>query len=70
MPHACSPADQGNTTYDNLSTTNNSTKADCGSSLPEQPDTLGPIGTSAGTRKEFLKSESDFLGFGAQFDGE
>ncbi|KAI0106362.1 hypothetical protein F4776DRAFT_668465 [Hypoxylon sp. NC0597] len=49
---------------------NDSTKTDRGSPVPQPPDVSNPSGGSAKTHVDDYNPDQDLLGFGSQFDGK
>ncbi|KAI0121968.1 hypothetical protein F4814DRAFT_445920 [Daldinia grandis] len=68
MSYTSSSGSQETTSYDESGTTNDSTRTNRGSPVPDLPDVSEPNDAPTDTQNDHTNMDQDLLGFGAQFD--
>ncbi|KAI1659366.1 hypothetical protein F4813DRAFT_387478 [Daldinia decipiens] len=68
MSHPSSSGSQETTSYDEPAMTNDSTRTDRGSPVPDLPDVSESNDSPSDTQSDSTNLDQDLLGFGAQFD--
>ncbi|KAI0848812.1 hypothetical protein F5Y00DRAFT_262283 [Daldinia vernicosa] len=68
MSHTSSSGGEETTPYDESGMTNDSTKTNRDSPVPDLPDTSEPNDAPADTQNDHTNIDQDLLGVGAQFD--
>ncbi|KAI1646936.1 hypothetical protein F4815DRAFT_447836 [Daldinia loculata] len=68
MSHTSSSGGQETTSHDESGMTNDSTRTNRGSPVPDLPDPSESNDAPADTQSDHTNLDQDLLGFGAQFD--